>query len=118
MVSVSPTERVAIVGMAGRFPGAGADLNAFWANVAAAADCSREVPAGRWRLPPDRCSDPRVANPDTVYSLRGYYLDTFEPDLAGLNIDRRYVAELDPLFGLVLDVGGRAWLDAQTDKVD
>jgi hypothetical protein len=31
-----------------------------------------------------------------------------EPDLTGLEIDSKLVAELDPLFHLVLDVGGRA----------
>jgi acyl transferase domain-containing protein/3-hydroxymyristoyl/3-hydroxydecanoyl-(acyl carrier protein) dehydratase len=113
-----PTERVAIVGMAGRFPGAGGDLDRFWANVAAAADYSSEVPPGRWAIPPDRCLDPRVANPDTVYSARGYFLDPFEPDLAGLDIDPTFVAELDRLFHLVLDAGGRAWRSAKTGATD
>ena len=77
------------------------------------------MPAGRWVLPPERCPDPRVAHPDTVYSTRGYYLDPFDPDL-----DRARprpptcVAELDPLFHLVLDVGNRAWRSAKTDGVD
>ncbi|MFM8275247.1 MAG: beta-ketoacyl synthase N-terminal-like domain-containing protein [Gemmata sp.] len=109
-------DRIAIVSFAGRFPGAGADLGAYWANVAAAADCSREVPAGRWALPPDRCTDPRVANPDTAYSTRGYYLDPFAPDLDGLELDVE-VPALDPLFHLVLDVGNRAWRGARTDRV-
>src|SRR5207248_1718474 len=113
-----PPERVAIVGMAGRFPGAGADLDRFWTNVAAAADCSSEVPAGRWIIPPDRCLDPRIANPDAVYSTRGYFLDPFEPDLAGLDIDPGLVAELDRLFHLVLDAGNRAWRSAKTDRID
>ena len=52
------TERIAIVSIAGRFPGAGADLGRFWDRVAGAADCSRDVPHGRWALPPDRCTDP------------------------------------------------------------
>ena len=78
------TDRIAIVSFAGRFPGAGADLGRFWQNVASATDCSRDVPRGRWALPPERCTDPRIANPDTVYSTRGYYLDPFEPDLTGL----------------------------------
>ncbi|HVL12434.1 MAG TPA: beta-ketoacyl synthase N-terminal-like domain-containing protein, partial [Gemmata sp.] len=112
------TDRIAIVSVAGRFPGSGPDLDRFWANVAAAADCSREVPAGRWVLPPDRCTDPRVANPDTVYSTRGYYLDQFEPDLDDLALDRSLVAELDPLFHLVLDAGNRAWRGARTAGVD
>src|SRR2546423_665562 len=98
-----PSERVAIVGLAGRFPGAGADLDRFWTDVAVAADRSRDVPPGRWVLPPDRCLDPRVAPPDNAYSARGYYLDPFTPELAGLAIDPGFVAELDPLFHLALD---------------
>ncbi len=112
------SERIAIVGMAGRFPGSGADLDAFWRNVAAAADCSRTVPPGRWTLPPDRALDSRVPHPDRVYSARGYYLDPFDADLSGLTIDGRFVAELDPLFQLVLDVGNRAWRSARTTAVD
>ena len=115
---IIPPDRVAIVSFAGRFPGAGADLNRFWANVAAAADCSREVPPGRWTLPPERCTDPRIANPDTVYSTRGYYLDPFEPDLTGLVLDPAIVAQLDLLFHLVLDVGNRAWRAANTERVN
>ena len=110
--------RIAIVGLAARFPGSGADLGRFWQNVADAADCSRAVPAGRWLLPPERCYDPRVANPDTVYSTRGYYLDPFEPDIDGLGLPPELVAELDPLFHLVLDVGHRAWKSARTAAVD
>ncbi|AMV28930.1 Polyketide synthase PksL [Gemmata sp. SH-PL17] len=112
------TERIAIVSFAGRFPGAGCDLDRFWANVSAAADCSREVPAHRWALPPDRCADPRVANPDTVYSTRGYYLDPFDPDLTDLDLDAGLVRALDPLFHLVLDAGNRAWRGAETARVD
>lgn len=82
------TDRIAIVSFAGRFPGAGSDLSRYWENIAAAVDCAREVPPGRWKLPPERCRDPRIANPDTVYSTRGYYLDPFDPDLDGLAIGR------------------------------
>ena len=109
---------IAIVGLAGRFPGSGSDLDRFWTNVRTAADCSREVPAGRWLLPPERCFDPRVANPDTVYSTRGYFLDPFEPDIAGLGLPPGLIAELDPLFHLILDVGHRAWKSARTAEVD
>ena len=115
---MTPNERVAIVSVAGRFPGAGADLGRFWATITAATDCAREVPPGRWVLPPDRCADPRIANPDTVYSSRGYYLDEFEPDLTQLALDVSLVSQLDPLFHLVLDVGNRAWRGAKTDTID
>ncbi len=111
-------DRIAIVSVAGRFPGSGADLVRFRENVTTAADCSREVPPGRWVLPPEQCRDPRIANPDTVYSLRGYYLDPFKPDLSGLTLDAALVEQLDPLFHLVLDVGNRAWHAARTENVD
>src|SRR5262245_39029286 len=114
----NPTDRIAIVSVAVRLPGAGADLARFWENVAAAADCSRDVPPGRWVLPSERCTDPRMANPDTVYSTRGYYLDPFEPDLEGLALDSALVSQLDPLFHLVLDVGNRAWRAARTKEID
>src|SRR5437899_11596084 len=115
---ISPTERIAIVGMAIRLPGAGADLDRFWSAVASAADWSSEVPAGRWMLPAEHYYDPRIANPDTVYSTRGYFLDPFEPDLTGLAIDAAFVGELDRLFHIVLDVGNRAWRSAKTAAVD
>ena len=115
---MTSTERIAIVSYAGRLPGAESDLDRFWANVAAAADCSREVPPGRWILPPERCTDLRIANPDTIYSTRGYYLDPFEPDLSDLDIDPSLVAELDPLFHLILDVGNRAWRGAKIEDID
>lgn len=110
--------RVAIVAFAGRFPGAGADLHRYWQAISNATDCSQDVPPSRWVLTPDRCHDPRIAHPDQVYSLRGYYLEPFEPDLTGLQLDHALVGELDPLFQLVLDVGNRAWQAARMQSVD
>lgn len=112
------SEPIAIVGLAGRFPGAGADLERFWDAVATGRDCATEVPQGRWTLPPERCTDPRVAHPDHVYSTRGYFLDPFQPDLEGLKIDAGLVQQLDVLFQLVLDVGNRAWKAAKTAAID
>ncbi|MFO0937100.1 MAG: polyketide synthase [Gemmataceae bacterium] len=112
------SEAIAIVAAAGRFPGSGADLAAFWANVAGAVDCSREVPEGRWRISPHSCHVSGGPTPDAVYSTRGYFLDPFEPDLTELKIDSAFVAQLDPLFHLVLDVGGRAWRESKSWAVD
>ncbi|MEO2090441.1 MAG: beta-ketoacyl synthase N-terminal-like domain-containing protein, partial [Gemmataceae bacterium] len=112
------SDRIAVVSFAVRFPGSGADPDAFWRNVASAADCSREVPAGRWILPPERALDRRVPHPDSVPSIRGYYLDPFEPDVGGLNLPAGLVEQLDPLFHLVLDTGNRAWRAAKTAAVD
>ena len=112
------SERIAIVAQAVRLPGAGPDLDRFWSAVSGAADCSREVPPGRWPRPAQEYLDSRIANPDTVYSTRGYFLDSFQPDLTDLRIDPGFVGELDTLFHIVLDVGNRAWRSARTSVVD
>jgi 3-oxoacyl-(acyl-carrier-protein) synthase/3-hydroxymyristoyl/3-hydroxydecanoyl-(acyl carrier protein) dehydratase len=109
--------RIAIVGMAGVFPAA-PDLDAYWGNVAAALDASSEPPPGRWTIPPERAFDPQPGAPDKVYSTRGYFLEPLKPDLTGLAIDPGFVAQLDPLFHLVLHTGGRAFASARMDAVD
>jgi acyl transferase domain-containing protein/3-hydroxymyristoyl/3-hydroxydecanoyl-(acyl carrier protein) dehydratase len=108
---------VAIVGMAGLLPGAG-DLDAFWRNVKAAADCSSEPPPGRWPIEPKKLLDPKLAAPDRVPTLRGYYLPSFtsdlgEMDLAGWPLDR-----LDTVFHLALHIGNAAWQSAVTAPVN
>lgn len=112
------SDRVAVVGMAGRFPGSGPDLQLFWENIASARDVSQDVPAGRWSVPARDCLDPRIAHPDTVYSNRGYFLDPFVADVEGLDLPRELLDQLDPLFHLVLDVGHRAWKTTNTAKMN
>src|SRR5262245_13442845 len=94
-------DRVAIVGMAVRFPGSGSDTEQFWNDVAGAVDRSREVPAERWALPPSGCLARRVPHPDSVYSTRGYFLDPFDPDSIGWKVPRELLLGLDPLFHLI-----------------
>lgn len=110
-------ERVAIVGADGLFPGA-ATLDEFWQNVRDGVDASREVPPGRWIVPPERAFDPRPGTLDRVVSTRGYFLDPFEPDLAGLDIDPSLVGELDVLFQLTLHIGNGAFRSAKMDSVN
>src|SRR5262245_8498759 len=109
---------IAVVGLAGRFPGAGSDLDKFWSNVRGGVDWSGEVPAGGWLLLPERGHGPGGPQPDAVVSTRGYFLDPFAPDLTGFDIPGEFVASLDPLFHLVLDVGGRAWRSCRTTALD
>ncbi len=85
---------VAIVGIGGIFPAA-PDLAAFWHNVAAGVDASRQVPEGRWALPVDSAFDPVRGRPDKVYSRRGCFIEDFDLDLTGLTIDRRFAESLD-----------------------
>jgi acyl transferase domain-containing protein/3-hydroxymyristoyl/3-hydroxydecanoyl-(acyl carrier protein) dehydratase len=111
------TERIAIVGIGGLFPGS-IDLAGFWNNVVNAVDASREPPPGRWLIPPQLAYDPIPGRPDKVYSLRGYFLDPITPDLDGMAIGRELVNQLDALFSLVLHVGNSAFRDAKMDAVD
>jgi len=111
-------ERVAIVGLAGRFPGSGDDLDLFWDNVVGAVDCSREIPSGRWHVPAESIRDDRIAHPDSVYSTRSYTLDPFHVDAKQIPVPADLLAGLDPLFHLVLDVGSRAWTSMVAQNVD
>jgi 3-oxoacyl-(acyl-carrier-protein) synthase/3-hydroxymyristoyl/3-hydroxydecanoyl-(acyl carrier protein) dehydratase len=111
-------EAIAIVGMAVRLPGAQDQLSRYWQAIVQGTDCSSDVPTHRWMLPPESCYDPQPGQSDRVYCRRGYFLEPFVPDLQGLDIDPPWVAQLDPLVQLVLDVGARAWRSAQLEGVD
>jgi acyl transferase domain-containing protein len=98
---------VAIVGIGGIFPGA-KTLPAFWDNIARGVDCSREAPLGRWVLDADQAFDSRKAMPDKVYSRRACFVEEFELLLDGLQIDAKFVDDLDPMVRLALHAGAAA----------
>lgn len=114
---IDPSERVAIVGIGGVFPGA-PDPDRFWANIAAGIDATSAVPEGRWALDPAEAYDPTVATADKVYATRGGFLSDFRPDFEGLDLDPALVARLDPMFHLALHVGRAAWRDARTEGLN
>src|SRR5262249_28258697 len=72
---------------------------------------------GRWLLPPGQVFDPSGPAPDRVYSCRGYFLDPFRADAAGLDLDPDVLAQLDPVFHLTLAAGRQAWEGAVTDRL-
>lgn len=111
-------ERVAIVGLAVRLPGAGSSLEQFWSNLSAGTDCSSLVPKDRWLLPLESCVKPGGPYPDSVPHARGYFLEPFriKPNL--WNVPQELLEQLDPLYHLALDVGWRAWLSAKTNPID
>ncbi len=113
--------RIAIVGMGGLFPTADGDAatpERFWQNVLGGVDASREVPPGRWLIPPDEAFAPDVAVADHVYSKRGYFLGDFTLDAADLDVSPELLAQLDPLFHLTLAAGKQAFFSAQTGNID
>lgn len=104
---------IAIVGMGCRFPGA-ADLFAYWANILANRDQTREVPADRW--PIDIFHDPDSNANDRVAGRRGGYLDApvpFDPSEHG--IMPLAVDGGEPEQFLVLDAARAALADAELD---
>ena len=113
MESSSP---IAIVGMGGVFPRA-ANLAQFKQNIIAGADATRGVPADRWVLSPRELLDPN-ASVDAVYSTRACFVEGFELDSHGLDVDASLLERLDPLYHFVLHAGRDALHAARMGDVD
>jgi acyl transferase domain-containing protein/acyl carrier protein len=82
--ATSEVEAVAVIGMAGRFPGAH-DIEEFWANLCAGHDAVREVPALRWDAAAFYSPDPRAAH--KACSKWGGFMDDvdkFDPQFFGI----------------------------------
>ncbi|WP_305879319.1 SDR family NAD(P)-dependent oxidoreductase [Amycolatopsis sp. WQ 127309] len=86
---------IAVIGMAGRYPGA-RDLTEFWANLLAGTDSVTEIPGDRWDH--DRYYDPRRGAPGKTYAKWGGFLDG--------------VDEFDPLF-FGISPGAASTMDPQ-----
>lgn len=114
---MSLADRVAIVGIGGIFSRSPA-LEHFWANVRDGMDTARDVPPGRWLLAPEHVYQPGNPAPDRVYSRRGCFVDDWQLDPEGLNVDRALLAQLDPLFHLALHAGRQAFQGAVTSRLD
>lgn len=100
-----PKQLIAIVGMAGRFPGA-ADVDSFWRLLLGRGDAIRPVPAERWDAAAPL--DPEVA----VQAVGGFIdgIDQFDPTFFG--ISPRAAEDIDPQHRLMLEVTWQALEDA------
>jgi acyl transferase domain-containing protein/NAD(P)H-dependent flavin oxidoreductase YrpB (nitropropane dioxygenase family) len=95
---------VAIVGMAGVFPGAG-DLAGYWANVLAGVDSVTEVPPERW----DPAVYPELAR-------WGGFLPDIPFDALAYGIPPNALASIEPVQLLALEVAARALRDAGYER--
>ncbi|OWY63297.1 beta-ketoacyl synthase, partial [cyanobacterium TDX16] len=103
---------VAIVGMAGFFPGAG-DLDTFWANVVGGEDSVTEVPARRWSA--ETYWDPEAFTVDAgkkTPSKWGGFLPEIPFDALGYGIPPASLAAIEPSQLLSLEAAARALDDA------
>ncbi|NLU73886.1 SDR family NAD(P)-dependent oxidoreductase [Streptomyces sp. HNM0575] len=100
--------RVAIVGMAGMFPGA-EDLSAFWANVLAGKDCVTEVPEDRWDAELYYAPD---GEGERTPSRWGGFLPEIPFDPLSFGIPPASLASIEPVQLLALEAARRALADA------
>nr|QLG04868.1 PulG [Streptomyces sp.] len=106
-------DKVAVVGMSGRYPEA-ADLHAYWDNLRGGRDCVTEVPPSRWDV--SRHYDPRPGQEGKTYSKwLGYLADADCFDPLFFNISPLEAEGLDPQHRLFLQEAYRAFEDAGYD---
>ena len=96
---------IAIIGMAGRFPGA-PNLELFWQALADGRNLVREVPADRWAAAEFYDPDPSAVG-KTVSKWAGFLDDIDRFDASFFNISPREAAAIDPQHRLFLE---QAWL--------
>ncbi|NJC37104.1 acyl transferase domain-containing protein/acyl carrier protein/SAM-dependent methyltransferase [Xanthomonas arboricola] len=104
------SERIAIVGMSGRYPGAGS-LQAFWQLLAEGRSGVRDVPPSRWKV--QDYYDARPQLPGKMYCRSMGALDDIEYfDPLFFGISPAEAALMDPQHRLFLQEGYRAFEDA------
>ncbi|HBF29366.1 non-ribosomal peptide synthetase [Rhizobium sp.] len=107
--SVRRDEPIAIIGMAGRYPGAD-DVAAFWDNLKRGLDSVTEVPPSRWSLP-DTIA--RTASGKPQQSRYGGFLDDADKfDCDFFHISRPEADIMDPQERLFLQTAWEALEDA------
>ncbi|CAM2010378.1 type I polyketide synthase [Acanthopleuribacter pedis] len=100
------SDAIAVIGMAGRFPGAG-DIDSFWQNLRNGVDAVGEVPKERWDVDRWFSTDPTAEN--STYSRWGGFLDEidrFDPEF--FRISPREAKWMDPQQRLLLEVAWEA----------
>ncbi len=106
-------DKVAVVGMSGRYPEA-ADLDAYWDNLIGGRDCVSEVPPSRWDV--SRHYDPRPGQQAKTYSKwLGHLADADHFDPLFFNISPLEAEGIDPQHRLFLQEAYRAFEDAGYD---
>ena len=107
---------IAVVGMAGLFPGA-SDLDTFWQNIVNKKDTNGDVPPGRWIADSADMVHPDPM-PDKAYSKRACLIQEFKFDTQGLDLDENLLKALDPLHQMALHSGRDALSSCNTSSVD
>ena len=101
-VSPSPGHDVAIIGLAGRYPGA-VDVPAFWQNLKDGRSCIGEIPQERWDW--RAYFDEDKGKPGFIYTKWGGFLDDIDCfDPLFFHIAPKAAAIMDPQARLFLEI--------------
>ena len=116
---MSPVEPIAIVGLAGQFPGC-PDLDAFRAAVREGRSLLAPIPAHRGGEIATRLLADEHGVPDRLVSVSAGLIATpsiadLRPELAAAGFVPEQIEALDPLVKLILRVGVDSWRDAAVD---
>ncbi|MBG0569311.1 beta-ketoacyl synthase N-terminal-like domain-containing protein, partial [Actinoplanes aureus] len=105
-----PADAVAVVGMAGRFPGS-PSVPALWENLLAGRHLVSEVPADRWDV--DAVFDPSRERPNSSYSKWAGFVDgVFDFDPSYFGIEDVDAVVMDPHQRLVLELAAELFAEA------
>ncbi|MGN6152093.1 MAG: SDR family NAD(P)-dependent oxidoreductase, partial [Lysobacteraceae bacterium] len=103
-------EKIAIVGMSGRYPGAD-NLERFWKNLVEGRNAIREIPASRWDV--SAYYDPTPGKPGKIYcKWLGMLDDADEFDPMFFQISPSEAEIMDPQHRLFMQESYRAFQDA------
>ena len=109
-VPTAPGDGIAIIGIAGRYPGAD-NLDELWAMLAEGRDAIVEVPGDRWDN--NRFYDPATRRPGSTYGRWGGFLrDVRRFDSLFFAIAPREARRMDPAERLFMEVSWSAIEDA------
>ena len=101
---------IAVIGMAGRFPGA-PDLKAFWRNLSQGINAISETPPERWAWQDYYDPDPKAPN-KTHCKWGGFMENVDQFDPLFFNISAREAEQMDPQQRLFLEASWEALEDA------
>jgi len=113
-----PCKPIAIVAIAGRFPGANSPEE-LWQRIISKRPAAHSVAPERWvALVEELLKRNGTPEPDKAYCEKLCSLDSSATEPQGLPVDTMLAESLDPLYRLVLRVGSEAWKAAKTKALD
>jgi PfaB family protein len=107
---------IAVVAMAGVFPGA-STLDQFWHNIVHKKNACGDIPESRWISRPADMVSSRPA-PDKAFHRRGCVIQDFTFDPDGFAMPAELLSSLDPMYHLVLHAGRQAFSAFQSAAID